>query len=688
MSDAAEIFQKKFITLHNKPLAIYGLGENTRSILEGCPGFCVVALMDELREGEILWDLPVVSCVQAFNMGVRNIVIVARPANVKIVYRRISEECKRLEMKVYSLYGEELTAIADEYVCPSYYSKITEMQAIKLIDACDVVSFDMFDTLVARKVIDSNDIFCIVSERYGLGQGFYRERIIAERELNAKQSSVHLEEIYYRLIEKHVLSQDEALLAQKAEIIVEQENLYIRSSGKILFDLAKKKDKIICVSSDMYLSKDILAGFLQKLGFDGIDEIFVSSEEGVSKSNGLFDIIRKRYQGKRVLHIGDNEEADIKAANINGCMAFWLPSGLKLLEDASFSYLLDIAKDKADQINLADFLKRELEDVFLFSKTKGKLAIKSAYYLGYTIFEPVIASFVDHMLAVIKANDIKLLLLGARDGWLIKLLLDIYSEYQCLGFQYKYIYVSRAACTVAGLENVADIRLVAEMPFSGKDEELLQKRFLLAENEILQKESDESAEDYILRHKKFILNKAHQYRKWYKQYADEAGFLKCGQVAFFDFVSTGTCQFWLEKILQKSIKGIYFKRIYDIKKDNLQIESYFSEGNTDSWFDENYFLLEMFLAAQEPTLRYIGENGKPVFDEESRSDKVKNIIAEIQNGVLAAFKDRLINKRPVPNRAYACGILRLLHEKYSIVENDFLDNIFVKDEFCNREFRL
>ena len=64
--------------------------------------------------------------------------------------------------------------------------------------AHEVISFDVFDTLVMRRVLYFEDVFSLVEQRSGVA-GFRKYRIQAEREVNRLGRAPRIEAIYQRL---------------------------------------------------------------------------------------------------------------------------------------------------------------------------------------------------------------------------------------------------------------------------------------------------------------------------------------------------------------------------------------------------------------------------------------------------------------------------------------------------------
>lgn len=186
----------------------------------------------------------------------------------------------------------------------------------------DIISFDVFDTLILRPFSNPTDLFFVVG--YKLNYLDF-ERIRREMEwtvrLKAKEQTgsyeVTLEQIYTELEEQAGIPKDRGI---QAEIETELElcfgNPYMLEVFRYLKDSGKK---IIC-TSDMYLPEQSIRQMVEKCGFEGISEYFVSCEQNASKGNGtLFEKVKKTFgYDKTYVHVGDHPVSDVEWAKKSG----------------------------------------------------------------------------------------------------------------------------------------------------------------------------------------------------------------------------------------------------------------------------------------------------------------------------------------------------------------------------------
>jgi len=202
-----------------------------------------------------------------------------------------------------------------------------------------IASFDIFDTLLIRDVIDPTSIFLEVGNKLvSMGceidsASDYRTlRIKAECQSRRKSSKheVTLDCILEELVGLSNFKYEDTAKLRELEITAEERSLTTSPEGiKALSNARKEFDAVIFVT-DMYLPGDVVRSFLETRNlWIHSDELFISSEQGANKWSGkLFKAIRKRYPDGTVFrHFGDNPRSDIESARKCGWMPSPLPAG-------------------------------------------------------------------------------------------------------------------------------------------------------------------------------------------------------------------------------------------------------------------------------------------------------------------------------------------------------------------------
>ena len=238
--------------------------------------------------------------------------------------------------------------------------------SIKNNNKIEFISFDIFDTLLLRNVPKPTDIFNIIEEKYEL-KGFKQQRLKAEILARKKkpEEEVTLDEIYFYLQEHN----------KKYELEIEKESLYANKELLELFSEVKKMGKKIICISDMYLDKQYIVDILEKNGFDGIDEVFVSSDVMLTKEKGtLYPYVLKSLgvTSDKVIHIGDNYKSDVVQAKLQGIQAIHYEQKLNKVIKSSCEYKQSIMNNTIKSLQHAKLLSDgKVELINNFSSTSN-----------------------------------------------------------------------------------------------------------------------------------------------------------------------------------------------------------------------------------------------------------------------------------------------------------------------------
>ena len=178
-----------------------------------------------------------------------------------------------------------LSAAAPESV--SSVRETPERLARRLMEY-DVISFDVFDTLLFRPFSRPEDLFYIVGQKLDY-LDFRRIRMEAEareREEHRRRSGsgeISLSDIYQRLEREAGIPAGEGMRTEE-----ETERALCFANPYLLevFRILRQKGKRLIALSDMYLPEKTVRSMLEKCGFSGMEDCFVSCEYGCSKSDG------------------------------------------------------------------------------------------------------------------------------------------------------------------------------------------------------------------------------------------------------------------------------------------------------------------------------------------------------------------------------------------------------------------
>ena len=304
----------------------------------------------------------------------------------------------------------------------------------------DVISFDIFDTLIFRPVCAPTDLFFFIAEKLHF-MDF--ERIRKEMEWKARQKAykrngsyeVTLEEIYDEVEKWTGISKE---VGMKTEIETELEfcfaNPYMLEVYNLLCERIKGTNKkIICVS-DMYLPAWVLEKLLKECGYESFSDIFVSCETMQSKADGsLYREVMKKYgSNKKYIHIGDNPESDGKQAKKNG----WKSVHYSNVNIVGMPY-------RAEDMSIVNgSLYRAIVNSRLYNGLKKYVP---EYELGFIYGGIFVVGYCQFIHEYAENHGIDKLLFLSRDGDVIKKVYEyLYPEEQ---EKCEYAYWSRTVAT-------------------------------------------------------------------------------------------------------------------------------------------------------------------------------------------------------------------------------------------------
>ena len=138
---------------HNRKIAIYGIGIETKKILPNIISqYDVIGLLDSFMTEGNIYGQPIISIEKAISEGISLIIVVARPGSCKAITKRIANICVSNNIGLYDIRGKNL--LADDKIVYDYSAVegYTYDELLSRINQYDVVSFDLFDTLIMRTV--------------------------------------------------------------------------------------------------------------------------------------------------------------------------------------------------------------------------------------------------------------------------------------------------------------------------------------------------------------------------------------------------------------------------------------------------------------------------------------------------------------------------------------------------------
>lgn len=310
----------------------------------------------------------------------------------------------------------------------------------------DVISFDLFDTLLLRPFQKPEDLFYLAGIELEVAD-FRRLRMEAEKLARQKDrqrggtGEVTLSQIW------DILSVMTGVPREKGEETEKSlERKYTVANPYFLPVLAelRQRGKRLAVASDMYLDSGFLKELLKEKGLGEFEAVFVSCETGCSKWKGdLFPAMALQLrQGRmpaedcRMVHVGDHPWSDVRMAQKAGFAAVWYENLQKAGEK----------RRPADMSALTGTMYAGLVNIRLHCGLKRYSAF---YELGYVYGGLPALGYCRHIHRFTAEKGIRHIWFLARDGEVLKKVYEqLYPEEQVC-----YVRWSRSAAArlVSGL---------------------------------------------------------------------------------------------------------------------------------------------------------------------------------------------------------------------------------------------
>ena len=487
----------------------------------------------------------------------------------------------------------------------------------KMIDEAAVVSFDVFDTLLFRKVNEPESIFDIMGRHFGI-HGFRKLRMDgqneASRRVYEKYQYPHadMNEIYEVLAE-HIEIPVDWDEVKAFELQLEEDALVANKEMLDIFHYAQASGKRVVATSDMYLLADTLQQILDKNGYSGFDYIYCSADEHKAKFNReLFKVVAQRegVSYGEILHIGDNKSADAEIPGSLGIRTYLYENEAEL-EKVKGAFDSDIDKGLYK---------------ILFRKDRGFW-----YNLGVEVGGPLYMALYLWMERKVKDSGKKIYFLS-RDGYYL------YRIFKDAGYDnIEYLYTSRRSLVLAGITemNEQDIELLPPYTWGQTVGEILEYLCVPKDGIMHLEEAGFSSFWDVIRTDEQMNAFRNLYRldkdaflarcEWERrnafEYFSKAGFLSEDSMVF-DCGWNGSSQYLIErfkKAVECDVKNMFYyfgirnteksrKQLHGLHYDTFLFDFYKNYA-LQSGVNEAVVMYELFFSASHESVYYYGETG-------------------------------------------------------------------------------
>lgn len=338
------------------------------------------------------------------------------------------------EQTEFPVYEEKKPPCAESESVLANRDRRSVSETVSFLMQYEVISFDIFDTLIFRPFSEPTDLFFFLGEKLEI-LDFKRLRMQAEAEARTqkykeeKHYEIKLSDIWSRLQNEIGVIKEQGMQMEQA---LEMEFCYANPFMQQVFTQLREHGKRIVITSDMYLSKAFLSELLQKNGYEGYEELYVSCEYEKSKADGsLYEVVKRAYPDTdSMIHVGDNPVSDVKNAKKHGFEVFYYPN-------VNRNALLYRAYDMSAVVGGA---YRGIVNNKLYNGTEQ---LSMEYEYGYIYGGLFVLGYCNFIHTYARVHGIDKLLFLSRDG-------DILRQAYAVLFpeeKTEYVYWSRATAT-------------------------------------------------------------------------------------------------------------------------------------------------------------------------------------------------------------------------------------------------
>lgn len=553
-------------------------------------------------------------------------------------------------------------------------------------------SFDIFDTLITRKVATPKGIFVLMKDIINqspqfadlpndVKTNFFNYRTNSEfylRQINNQWNDgkdISLDMIYNHIQHTYFLTNEQTQAIKELEIQLELDNIIpIKENIEKLKVLLEKGKRVVLIS-DMYLPEYIIKEMLLKC--DPVlcqVKLYLSSTLGFMKTKqALFHYVKEQenVEFREWTHMGDNKFADFFCARKLGIKAVLYP--YVKFKEYEKSLLVANSQNSFVQISLGCAKNIRL----------NKFPNDEKAQLGASLAGPILFPYIYWLLDQAQKRGIERLYFIARDGYILKLIADLIIKENNLPIKTKYIYGSRKAWRISAL-NLDDDELYRQfIQFTMYEPKKVNQAFGLTKEEFLSilpknlhnystHKPDKRLAEYLYNNKdvlKFAIEKNRAQKECVINYLKNTIDCTDDKFAFVDLDGSGLTQNCLARLMNnfydKKIKSFYYA-VTPACCRSLNLEKYYyytlKRGNMGN-------MLELLTRAPHgQTLKYADKNEdyKPILEQ-----------IDVENFKAWGF-DNYIN-----GMLEYCNLLNQNKYKYIQLDNQVILDIYINYLFLS-----
>ena len=701
-----ETFRHIFSHMKNKRIVIYGMGRRSATLLPGITDFNIVGLLDRAESslGKELCGVDVIS-IEHIEEKADIIIINSDPSNYDIIYKRIADIVK---IPVYYADGR-LACLSDKdtsYEQNKYWNSSYKELKDK-VDKADIVSFDIFDTLIMRKIFSPEDVFRLLGEKVRAELNIDCG-IDSIRSQAAAQCGPHatISEIYQQIKKTTNLTDKNIMDIMQLEKDTDIGLCIARRDMVDLYEYCISAGKEVYLISDMYYTLSDIKSILDKCGVTQPDDehIWISCEKKSDKISGSIwkhysEIACEANKDASCLHIGDNKIGDVQNPAKYGMDSYYIMSAKDMLMNSSISELASYVNTVSDSICLGLVASKLFNSPFTLCSTRGKVSFDDSEVYGYCVYGPLLEKFLIWLYYNSRKDGIDKLLFFARDGYLLEKDYKIVSELLNDGYKQDWCYlpISRRLIYMATMKSEDDLKRVVAFPYVGIFAEYMKSRFGVivtgATSEYNNRQINAVGDsqdilEWIQPYKDEIIKEAKRERENYLRYLKADGDMqKELTYGTVDLGYYGTNQYYLQRLTGIKTNGYCFYAC--LEKDNVYISDISMAGCFQYGDDytaeksiarKKNMYIETFITAPRGMIRCIDNQGQIICEADGKSQEYFHIKEKV-NCAAVDFISDYINIYKVVLAVNNNEYIKLMQDRRESLEDNLFYNML--NGMCN-----
>lgn len=566
-----------------------------------------------------------------------------------------------------------------------------ELSYVKLkryLSSFDVVSFSLWNTLIARSVLNEQDVFSIAGIRAGMtDRSFSADRIRAEKIADARFGKGAAMARIYQVLAEFQYSKDLLQILKEAEIQTEIDVAVPRIPVVQLLKELLHLGKRVLICCDSCLSKEQICKILDKCGIPSSVEIYLSSETNADTESEAFWEQILTAHGPFV-HLGSDPKAEQHPLIRLGQKVVWIQNGMRAFAESSMAPYLSpfFCDDLACSLFMGYFIQKACFNS-PFSDYRQKESA-TGIWMGAAL-----TCFVDYL---VSHRDDSLLLFVTREGYLLH---PLYVRYcAALGVKAQesvLFYASRSATLAAMAVTKSALRDVLRFSYNGTLGHMLKNRlnFDLPQEDPLYDERISLPKDagrvekLLSPYLSELFANSKKQQDAYKQYIQQVN--PSGKpMTVVDVGYSGTIQYALARITEGTLGGHY---MYLTEKALPETVGCPIDSLRNAW-DGNYPIYDNLLFLEAAMQVPFGqlkqmclEEGTivPIFNQDANMSEYIPIAQEqyIQFAEWAAGWKRVLGDSFCPDFALAEALWVVLL-RFDGLSNMLLDGFWLADDFA------